>query len=707
MAYATKFFFQFKNRQEDVFTVLIKQKDYAGYETELEAADNAFTLQYQSGDGDIFNPIRPSEATIEFWNIDTDNTYELHIGDFYSDDDTAFKLEFYDVNNNLLWSGFLQLDNSAEDMQDYPHIISLNWNDNLGLLDQLAIITDTTLYGETFTIAEVMKLCLDLTNLELELDAYLNIFENTTDDRSDDPTADFMQQTIIYKNTLLTSDTEFKKANEVLTDICNTFRMQLFQANGVWNLIRQGELRLFTDAQVPGTKYSVDFLTKTAITMDAKLGVGFNLDILPINENQQNRILRPLQYSKKTFNYSKPEQLIRNANLQELGDFISTSTSGGFTYDKYDVPSYWVHRDGGTGNPLVDESYIVVKSNSTTGEEVERYVYDPLVTGGPQVCWLQLAAIPVTAGDLWNFTVQWRTPSDVNDPLSFFVRFDLFTPGCGLVKFLNPNALADDKIVWNAGTGSAWPNDGGIRMDITAGTDSSQYQTYDLSSLQIPGYSIPAIPNDGILVIAIAGDNNGNGSIALSDMIWKEPSITFSNNINNNTNITGQYSKQSQTSLTKNVSEVELVYDDSPRNTIDGTLYTNALSDFSCVPLSDIALTRTATWHRAEISEAWKLQQIQAFDELFIQRKVRTIVEGDWYGLSYLTGGSPQVKKFISLLNSLQINFLTGMNFLFGIATFDFMKAQFTATLYEVWDDGEDDADLANTYEFKYIYENK
>ena len=157
---------------------------------------------------------------------------------------------------------------------------------------------------------------------------------------------------------------------------------------------------------------------------------------------------------------------------------------------------------------------------------------------------------------------------------------------------------------------------------------------------------------------------------------------------------------QTQPIIAKNNNDVDIEFDDSPRNTINGTYLRTPLIDFDA-NIGELYFYRTLYWHRAAIDEAWRLNQIQTFDELFIQRKTRTIVEGDWFGLRYLKDDTWQ---YLTLQNIMKINFLETLNFIFGIVSFDYMKGEFTATMYELYDDGETDEDLDNTYTFTYLY---
>jgi hypothetical protein len=264
LAYGVKYKIEFLNKQQDFFRVEILAKDYLGGVTTLEGGPSPFVKNESSGDNQIYNPFRPSDAVIEFWSTPTINDidfpfYTVSLIDFYNDDDTFFRVDFYLAKVNgalasdvLKWTGFLQLDNCEEEIQDRPHLLTLNANDNLGLLENVALqgLTDDQ-KKQGILLTELFALILAQTNLPLPVNAYLNIFENSTSDRSVTNTNDLLQQTALYTDNFLNSDGTYKDCYAILSDILTTFRATLFQANGVWNIIRQAEYRYFTS--VPGT----------------------------------------------------------------------------------------------------------------------------------------------------------------------------------------------------------------------------------------------------------------------------------------------------------------------------------------------------------------------------------------------------------------------------------------------------------------------
>ncbi len=810
MAYAIKYFYKWKNRQKDTFLVNILEDGFMGDVVELQATGNPLVIAPLAGDGDIYSPIKPNAITIEFWSSnegDTIPAYSIQLSDFYSDAINAFRVDVYNeiflsdgsIPTNgelyqLLFSGFTQIDNSAEDLQDFAHPITLQANDNLGLLQTITLdVAFAALslgdYG-FYPLTTFLSAILQQTSLQLECNAYLNIFENTTDDRSADPTADFLQQTVIHTNYFINSDGTFKDCYTVLEAICHDFEMILFQANGKWVLMREGENRLFTDNAVPGTAYDYQFNVLGAITETIQQVIGRNptnvmtYPFEPINANQQKRILRPFVYAQRTLTYNFPEW-IDDQRFTVLGNLF---TKGGFLYPAFtylniqyigwEIPSDWYQE-------TAEMACLVTAYDTTIGNtEIDRFLDIIQVDPQGSMHWLQFNPIPVVAKSRFSFSLDffafWVDHIGPISPPSrgaFYMRcrFQLLD-NAGNIYFLQQVSAGGGLFYLSWGTpqpAANWNTD--IGLEITGDENYGNPNNYDVSAFITADGTIPPFPVDGLFLIGLCGNN---GHVIFYDTGVKNINLNIENNLGAISSMIAQVHKQQQPEVVKNNSEEDISLDDTIVNTISGTTLTNATTSFG-IWVGDTYITKTYQWHRAQLSEALKLNEINTFDTLFIQRIARLIIEGDFFGLRYskaggftgngnigidppiieLTGlpsadgiepgmlfefngelysvvsatydsGSGIVfittdptpsgpdligvdyafywpQQFISLLTILQFAFLADKNFIIGIGSFDFNSAIWNATLYEFYDTSEVDADLDNTYSFKYIFENK
>lgn len=685
MAYGLKYSIPFLNRENISCEVGLSLDGYGGASTTLEGGEKPFTLSAQAQDNNIPLGIRATESVIEFYSGGVSLT------DFYSEVDTDWKVEFY-KSAVLEWTGLLQLDNCSERITDTEHIISLNANDGLGRLqNEYLLDSDGTPLYRHWLLSELFAFLFSKIGVSLDVYAYLNIFENSTLDRDDFNYLTFLPQTAIDTKYYINDDNTTQSLYDILNSILKDFRACLFQASGHWNIVRWSDLRLFADGAIPGTKYNAGFSTYEEVFYPNQISIGKGLPVHPINENQLSLILRPYQYSKETFNYQQPA-FINQYSLQIPAGAtpFNTSTVGDLRYDDYAISTYftfWKHIDG-------DTSYLQVVTNTTTETEVERYIVTP---GSHTQLGLQFNAIPVSMNDTFDFSLSFRTPTDISDNYTFRIRFLLITAdGNYWLLTIFPAGGSSINVHWNfIGSDSGWDDFPGDPKTTLGSTDTSQYTPWLLSSFVESGGKLPLIPGDGMLLIDIEGNNDTNLSQPATTTFWKDINLIFTQYINQSQQIIGQFHNNSQTPLIKNNEQFDVLHDDSPRNTITGTLFTDESTSFGA-GIGGVYFTKTSLWHRQGVSETRKLGDLNTNGDLFIQRITREIIEGDFYGLTNVWLGA-----------IIQFPSIPLKKFIIGIGSFDYMNCIWNAVIYELFDAAEVDGDLTATYLFNYIYNNQ
>lgn len=692
MAYGEHFLIPFNNNEQKDCEVKLLSKDYEGYPFTLTGGDRPFTRSSAAQDNQVPYGIKATEAIIEFY------AGWVTLNDFYSEDDTFWKVEFY-IEDELKWAGFLQLDNCYDIFTDIDHIISLNANDGVASLQNVYLLEQqgdlsVPLYRH-WLLQDLFSYIFGFLGTFLDIDAYLNIFENSTNDRTVNDTDDFIKQTAIDTKYYINSDGTTLSLYEILNNILIDFRSVMFQAEGKWNIVRWGDVRLFADGAMPGTRYLDGyFTTYEACTYPASIDIGKGLPIHPINENQRTRILRPYQFVKDTLMYNQPA-FITQADLQIENGAIpfATNTIDGLVYDDYDFDPYfpyWKHINE-------DSSYLEIVTDDTTDAEVDRYIVTPCCTTVQSG--VQIMEQAVSQNDTFDFSLSWRTDVDTDDVLHFWLRIVLITE----TQYYGLIALPDPDLPWvrwgTPGDIVNYPTDDSagfiLFQDVSnaADIDTTEWFSNSLSAHMEPNGKLPLIPEDGILLIQVCG-TNGNVSTNTQGTFWKDANIDFSQFINSSSRVTGHYHNNQQTNDAKNNFQLQLTHDDSPRNSITGTLFTDASTVFEA-DIGGVYFTKTQAWHRSDFVESKKLGELNTLNDLFNQRKVRTILEGDFYGV---TG--------VSLLSVVKFTSIPDKNFIFGIDRVDYKSCIWNATFYELFEDGEDDGDLDNTYTFNYIYDN-
>lgn len=94
---------------------------------------------------------------------------------------------------------------------------------------------------------------------------------------------------------------------------------------------------------------------------------------------------------------------------------------------------------------------------------------------------------------------------------------------------------------------------------------------------------------------------------------------------------------------------------------------------------------------------------IGTLDTNFVQVTGPLTLEPDVDGFITLSN----VPRHISMLTVLKYSGFAGKNFIFGLLSIDHKYNKFDGTFWEQWKEGEVDADLTQSYVFKYLYETK
>lgn len=665
MPYSIKYQIDFLNNDEKSFSIFLLLKDYAGTVTQLTAGPNPFVLSYTSGDDKIINPIRASEAEINFYN---DGATPLT--EFYSEDDEAWRIDFYyndPLGAKLIWSGFIVQDACQETFQEPPHLVALKGTDNLALLKDIPFnkaFTDTTVIISKLSLFEYIKYSLIKTGISLPLAIYSNIYENTMPDRDDDTGNDMFRQTHLFAGMFQSEDGTWDDCYSILEKILFPLRATLCQAQGRWNIIRFGEFKLIANSTLPGSLYDTNFDIYTAVNLAPNVSFAIGSNNILINADHITRILRPFNSVKFTFDYVQPRELVRNLDLNELGPLIQTYTDvNGNTISQYQIA--WWYYSGGAPPP---NAYIqIVVSPPPKAEELGRYLV--IYGGNPAtIACLQSSSFYIDKNDRVNVSFNLSTANHNNGP------------GNNIFHFEVTDGTTTYRMNWNNGNmqDGSWATNGAAILSLSSKDDLKNGLSFSVESL-----GSPISGNFSILV------NQCDSQTPTLETFYQNFSLEYIPHIDQNLMpVNGQSHLQEYSDTIKNKLDEKILIDDSPKHAFAGALLTATVTN-------GVYVTLTSLWHRFNFNEAKRLGEITTFETQDIQSKPRTILEGSF----------KYDDPTVSVLNMVQVDTLPNLNFIFGVVQFDFMQAIFSATLWEICATGEPAADT--DYSFKYIYETK
>jgi hypothetical protein len=446
---------------------------------------------------------------------------------------------------------------------------------------------------------------------------------------------------------------------KVLELIFDRFNLTLFQANGVWNIVRWQEFRYYTTPfPLPYFVYNSALEYTGTGTLDRFFTTGFEESIYPENGLVRS-IFRPYNFDKETFNYQQPKYLLRNFDLQDLGALITSYTVGPNTYSEYEFNGWFA------ATSPQPSFYIRVITDTATGDEVERYV---VVDGSTGDTARSVISTPfeVSAGDKIQFEFTFKTEDSQAGPATVVLAVKLYDG--------TTTNYADEDPTVNWKTGIGW------NYLIPTGGNTNEDQSVVID----PGQ----IPFDGLIYCYLPqADLSGTRN----ETRIKDIRLTYTPFINDSTKVTGHVHTSSQDVVIKNNESIGLQLDDSPRNSIVGTLFKPSFSS--------LIQDKTLDWYRiTNSSERLRIGEITTYEQLRWRQIPRTKLEGTFYGLS--------PTDHLSMLAILTNTAMVGLNFIFGMLEIDYKNNSFNGTQWEVYEDGENVTEPIN-YEFKYLYSSK
>jgi hypothetical protein len=399
-----------------------------------------------------------------------------------------------------------------------------------------------------FSLAQILRLCLRSTDLDL----------NTTVASSLYPVGGSTQELVL--DTFL-DITTFQKANEwmtcydILEIIMSRFNASLFQAHGRWFIVRFDEIYRYFGAAKP--IYTVNVYNYEFVPGGASANITQHefADSTEQETGVIKSIVRPYQFVKETFNYNQNENLLKNPNLQELGNFRSQYIDANTNLIKeYELP-YWVNWDGNPGGyvgPYCDKYIRIAYNNDIASEDYGDELYRNLVlTGdGPTQHALQSNDIYLSAGDAFNYTFQVASGLNINGPhlYGFSVRISNGTTTYWL----------DMSGYWQT-TYQAFNNNS---FHLLSGDNLDGLHSWTVAPLPVP---INGVLNVFLFIPIVNWGAN--------EMYYRNFSFTVSSYYAGSNVVIGQTHEEYQLNNIKNNIDKEIFIDNSPSWYIAGTLF--------------------------------------------------------------------------------------------------------------------------------------
>lgn len=732
MPYGLKYINEFNSQSSEgetqkTYFLQFLFKDYTGPEIRVEGGETSVIQRCTLDD-----PIAPIKGqSLDITLINENNS--LPITAFQSEDDDGVQVRLYD-GINLLFIGFLVQDDFYESLVDHTHTIALSANDSLGLLKgvilseaevrrsftvtyrtqgssnnlvyiktsdpafyptfggvltlqgvdyniisfQNVVTTisgidynwiinvspDTPGFGATTeliyltgevdllqrnSILSMIAVCLAQTNLAL----ITNIFHNLYEYMQDNAISTF-DQTLIDSQLFISGDT-YDNCYDSLSKLLTAFKCSLFQANGQWNIVHWFEAKRYANNAIPGFVYDESWTSIGTTILNNNFFIG-PTQLTTWTAGLQAGAMRGLKFSRKVFDYTTPKYLWVNYDLQNLGPLIRTYQSGLYQISEYTAIGFL----GIYGTPAV-ERFIRVEVLISTNTESARY----FVLRGPTFD--SARAVPSTDID-----------AQEGDRISVQLEFKTNISQTGSGGFSFAFRLTNGTTTYYMNEDGSWISTIGWSYVLPSGENTNTWHSIDT------GESDP-MPISGKLTIffrqiTFTPQNSSRESH------YKNLRLEYIPYTNETTKIIGHIHKQERITGPKLNEDVEIQIDDSPRNSIAGTLFNPTFTGL----LQD----RTRLWRYPATVDTYRLGESATLDELTHRQQTRTKLEGGFIG-NYQN-------SVISLLSMCIMDFDTTKNYTFGLLTIDYKRNRFSGSLWELWQQGQ--PELNNTYTFEYKY---
>jgi hypothetical protein len=521
------------------------------------------------------------------------------------------------------------------------------------------------------TYAQIIALCLKSTQLTLNCKVLSQLYP------IGGHFGRWLDDTFVL-GTTFKNNNSWDSCYDVLEKIMSRFYASCFQSEGVWYIVRWGELwdrRTSTGAELLGWSYDSEMTYISNITEIKDFYYGEGSDI---EAGFLRSILRPYQNVKEKFNYTQPGSVLCNYDLQNLGALKQEFTDGTTLCKDYEIECWTKNRRNLTPGIHYYAAIRVVYNNDSGsdafGDEIERYIVlrnnDGFFTSDP----IESKEFEISRGDIISYSFRLRSKEFYQYQTIIQYHVELFSPSSTLSLDSNGN----------------WGNFGNSHVNYYFLGDNSQ-EWMDLNITSSP------VPFDGLLIVTLPVFPRLNSEFDEFTTYINSISLNVKNQINFATNITGHTHKDSQTASLKNNQSNDIFVDDSPRSTIAGTQFLYSYDGYN--------RTRTTRWQyqTSAFPDDIRVGEITTFEELFQRYIPRTKYNGKLLNIHQ----GVDEGYMLSNLAVIKLKLQTDMRYVPGAISIDYKNNTADVTLWEITAVGEsyNTLNVLDLYEFKYLYE--
>ena len=654
MAKAEKYRYTFKTLEGQTCTVRFEFEGWGGASTTLTASDRPFVLKEYNSDDDIFKPLRPQIAEMNF----IASASGVSIDDFLMDNDDDIIVYFDFGTWGNYWIGYLLQDDFQETWEDTNHIITITASEGIGLLKNQTLSNNGVELIGSYSCFDLVKYAMQgcVQNF-VDFKIFSNLYHVSMDDGTNYTGFD---QAELEVKTFQIDVIEYDDSYTTLEKINRAWNQTLLMYKGKWVIIRVEEYFIPTTENIKGFRELLG--VRTGLNQRFDINVGANEEVKPISPSMLRYIKRRTKKDTIQFDYNAITEIVQNGSFSR-GSFISEVD---FT-KSYNVNT-WVYEDqyldigavptSGTFTRL--EEYLTIQ-----GPLFDNYVRFNITSSSVVgISYIRSNDISILTGEKFDFSVDARFKLDFSDDSKAPSVYILFY-GTANNYFLKDNG---DWIQTNADftTNVEYL---GIEFNKTSSPETTSWVTFSVNSQ-------PA-PEVGYINVLLAGHNDQfvtGQERQFKTLRFTMISVFGGQEFNNISGIKSIYTKDDDLKMTFD----ETIYmDDSFSDNFKGSLFR-----------SDGVTLTDKRWYRYRYAnEVFGFRQENDVAHWFHNRFNRNKIDAYFYGMTWSSGTEP-----IGLLNT--IVFVDDdpdkVYMIANMKEMDFSSSTWSATLMEVWDDNKD-----------------
>lgn len=653
MAFAVKYRISFITVQNIACQVDLSFDGYSGSIIALNGADRPFVLEEFNTDEDLYKPIRPQQALINF--ISQSGVSML---DFIGNSDEFCLVEFY-YNTNMYWRGYILQDNIQEEWQDQAHVISLRASENIGTLKSipLANLDGTEMIGR-FSALQILQIAMsDAVTAIPAKNVFLQVISNLYNTAMSTASPS-LTQTYIDARTFSVGDGEYDNKYNVIERINRAFSQTVVQYANSWYYYRPEEIYTNPSNSLRRWRYNPLVLPPsdwTTANVRLDLNVGQSQSIKLIAPQMIRFIKRPTKVDEIDFTYDYPSEVLPNQNFQR-GTLI-TSTS---TYKTYTINNWTAYKGSKTSPTPSTRAHYRKDLFDTYGNKTDSYIWLENELAGAEN-WFQSEDVLVSRNDVFDisFLWKWSETQAVISPIPTHYVAQVFLTITGAIP---ATYYLNEKGEWVRGTINS---DLEKYLKIKPDDASIQENRYlEKAVLTNP------IPADGVMKILLTN------RLASTSPLWSQLQIRLQGSINGLTtqNIDGEFARFTKAEDFRGNFYDEIYLADLTNNNFKGCLFDSSDNRFN------------PTWYRFRYNtESFSFMRQNLIAQWENSRFYRTKIDATFFGLS-------QSGTMVGLINT--IKFVDDdpekLYAIVNMKEIDFINETWSATLLEVYDTARD-----------------